>query len=74
MGVKKADRPFPRDIGPFADFRVKKRIQHLARERNGLLFNNKKIAVFPDLPPEALAIRRELKLVIQMLQEAKIKY
>lgn len=75
MGVKKPGRTLSRDINvSFADFRVKKRIQNLARENNGLNFNGRKIAVFPDLPPEALSIRRELKPILQKLQEARIRY
>lgn len=75
MGSKKPDRVFPGDINvQFANLRVKKRIQNLARERNGLEFNKKKILVFPDLPFEALAIRKELKPVLKKLQEAQIRY
>lgn len=46
----------------------------MAREKNGLVFLNKKIQVYADIPNEALTIRKNLKPIISSLQEAKIGY
>lgn len=58
LGASKMEYKFPRDIiVVFADDHTKRRVQNLAREKNGLAFQGKQILGFPDLPPEALAIR-----------------
>lgn len=58
----------------FAEYRTKRRIQNLAQEKNGLYHKDKNMTAFPDLPPEALVIRKALKSTILKLQAAKITY
>lgn len=75
VGKIREERPSHRDvIITLADFRTKSKIQNLGRANNRLYSEGKKILVFLDLPPEALAIRKTLKPTIQRLQEANLKY
>lgn len=82
MGIKrKKERTFSRDINiTFTDFKWKEEYKTWPGGVGGggwggkWILTIKKIPVFPDLPSEALSIRRELKPVIQKLQKSKIRY
>lgn len=65
----------PRDILiELADDRTRSKILREAREKGHLAYKNSPVLVLPDLPPEILQKRRQLKDVTVTLQEAKIKY
>lgn len=68
-------RPHPRDvIITLVDPRMCAMILDLARTRGSLTLHGKQILIFPDLTPEALLKRREMKPVTKLISLHNIKY
>lgn len=73
--AKDTTKSLPRDIvATFADMRVRNKILSMAREKGFLNHKNDKISVFPDLTPETLQKKKELKEVIVALNEVNIRH
>lgn len=76
IGPRAVKRPnFQRDIiVRFRDFRTRNKILKEANARGSFTFQDAKIAVFPDLSPETLQRRRDLRPITSCLQTANIPY
>ncbi|KAL8180315.1 UNVERIFIED_CONTAM: hypothetical protein K2H54_020224 [Gekko kuhli] len=76
LGAKNnAKRTFPRDIvATIPDARVRRRILQEAQKTKIFVYNDQPIDVFPDIPREALLIRRKLKTTTKQLQDLHQKY
>lgn len=75
LGPNKPNRSFPCDILIIlADLWVKHKLQNMTQEKNGLVFLDKKIQVYSDIPSKALTIQRNLKPIVLCLQETKIQH
>ncbi|XP_015261563.1 PREDICTED: contactin-4-like, partial [Gekko japonicus] len=70
-----AKRNTPRDIiATIHDVRVRKRILAEAQNADIFTFKGEQIVIFPDVPREALLMRRKLKTTTKQLQELSQKY
>lgn len=68
-------RQGPRNIiATFLTIREKVAFMREARKRCILAFKEEKVEIYQDLPPEALALCRELKPVMQQLRTANKRY
>lgn len=70
---KKADRPRPL-IAKFLNFRVKEKVLRLARSKGEIIYENKKISLYPDYSADLQRRRDEFRDVKRTLREKELEY
>lgn len=70
---KRSDRPRPL-IAKFLNYRDKEKILRLARSKSEMIYQNKKIAFYPDYSAELQRRRDEFRDVKRLLREKNMEY